>query len=404
MSVINTRASEASHKNIESNDEKKMSSFIGLYFILRTVNTMVSTSGVLSAMTNRGILAFMAIILAINLIIILPIVLKRNALIFILVEFIAVVVYFSSIIINQILITQIISRLFWTVCACIPLGICAISIRDKRQLYHIMLNTSYIMAAILSLLLLIRTSNEDYMMNFSNAMLYPCLFSINEYIAKKKVWHLLLNIYCIMTILLFGSRGAFLCIIVFVTLRLFMYIRRPYVKITFLCSLTIAVAYFDEIFKWGMGLLANIGITSRSILLLKDNITYIGSRDTIWQIAKEMVNERWLTGWGVVGELNKLDIYPHSIYLEIMIGFGVLLGGVILAALCVLVIRMLRIKEPYLMTLCLVFFSISTRLFISGTYLTSEAFFLFIFLAACRDKQISLTNESLKIDNEIQLV
>ena len=372
-----------------------LSLFVGFYFVFATVNSATQMSNLLPLAVTRSLYFLLAAILAIFLILSLPTVLKRKLFVFSLAELAAILTYLFSISTNPTLTSHIFSRAFWTICICIPLGTCVQAIGDKRILYSILLKASYIIAIFLTLLLF-APHNQTYMMAFSYSMLYPCLFTLNEFLERRKTKHLIFSIYCIMTILLFGSRGALLCTAVFIAVRLLISNRNPIKKFLYILIIVVVAFFIEQLLRLVMGYLTDMGLTSRSINLLQSDLTYVAGRTQIWEVASDMVRVRWMTGWGVVGELNWLNSYPHSIFWEIMIDFGVIIGGVLLVVLIYPIVRMLKIRNSYSLALCLVFFSTSTRLLVSGTYLTCDAFFIFIFLALSKEKGYNFSDRRIK--------
>jgi O-antigen ligase len=94
-----------------------------------------------------------------------------------------------------------------------------------------------------------------------------------------------------------------------------------------------------------------------------------------------MIKEKPFVGWGVGGEASLLGTYPHNIFLELCLNFGLILGGVLCIILVVSILATFFAsdgvnKDIFLIYLCTGF----VPLLISATYLTTQDFFSLVFI------------------------
>lgn len=379
-------------KNIKSieNDDKKISFFIISFYYCSILNLVIKT--ILPIPTSvypliSGI--FMAIIL-INLLKSIYIVIKRSAKVFILSELIALFVYCVSFLQNGSDINIIINKAFWTIGVCIPLGIYMYSIRNKEVFYSNIVKYSYGMTFILLLIMIFPNENLLYNMSFSYSLLIPIILHINELFNNYKTRNLILAICEIICILLYGSRGALLCIFIFIIIKLILRLKlnvKSFFILIIVSITSINVLYnFKKIGSRILLLLNEKGYYSRTLeLLFSGNISQGSGRDNLYIESLSMINEKPLFGFGVGGEFSRLGIYPHNIFLEILLNFGVIIGTACIVILFILTIKAIFYKESISKDLMIIYLCGGfIPLFLSGSYLESYNFFMFIFIVMAR--------------------
>ncbi|MCD8150498.1 MAG: O-antigen ligase family protein [Clostridiales bacterium] len=137
-------------------------------------------------------------------------------------------------------------------------------------------------------------------------------------------------------------------------------------------------------------LLSSIGVQSRFLTMLAEGtITTDTGRNQIWTTAIQMIKE-WPWGYGAMGSrhvLSKIIIagYPHSIVLEFLIDFGVVLGSIFLVVMAYHIIRMVFFnKQEAWRGLFLIFFSSACALFISMSFWSVSTFWCCLGLAVSK--------------------
>lgn len=323
------------------------------------------------------------------LIMVLPKAIKRYPAAFIITEGIGVLMYCISFIQNYENWSAVWERGFWTLGICIPMGFMAYSIIEKHILYITMLKTSYYMTALISLVFFFNwfSSPGTYNMSFSYSLLYPLLFHLNEFLNERKTIYLVLSLYQIFLILLYGSRGAVLCFSIFIIIKVVLSIKSIVWKTAIIglggIALVLFYVNFESIGNYVLRFFAQNGYYSRTIeSFFNGSILQSSGRTAIQDKSFDMIMQKPIVGWGVGGEVQLLDTYPHNIFIELLLNFGILLGGlacvwVVISVLQIFILKSGSIRDLVFIYLCAGFIP----LLLSSTYLKQYEVFIFTFLS-----------------------
>ncbi len=339
----------------EKNDQKisvaLMASFVILtiqYFILVYFN-LFSTSTVAGIQLLSKILVGAAFLYA------LPAVLRRGQLKLVTVYFFAIVIFLLHYAIFPENRTYIVGLLFSVFLISLPTFIYSLSIQDYSVLKVTMKKASYIVFGfgllIGALILSGKISLGAYSMPLSYYMLLPAIMFIDELLDKFSLRSLLFTILSLLIILVLGSRGAILCIAVFIVLKFFrLYQKQTYKKVLgyfgFVGILTGIFLFFPKIILYIYNGLLAYGINSRTLFLFLKDGFYLSGRDRIYEKMIDEIVAHPILGIGIAGDrLLFSDSYAHNLFLEILANFGLLMGGIILIVLIVILIRALRTKD-----------------------------------------------------------
>jgi O-antigen ligase len=283
---------------------------------------------------------------------------------------------------------------FWTFFVCIPIGICVYSIRNKEIFYDVFLKGTYLITAILSISMFFHFGDNAYNMFLSYSMLTPLLFHINEYFKKKKLFFIIISVYELLIILLYGSRGALLCLAVFILLKIVFGIKRILNKLAImlggLVSISLFALNYERIGNLILGILEKYGYYSRTLWsLFAGDITQLADRDNIWIQCIIMIKEKPIFGWGVGGEVrplsialsSRVDISPHNGALELMLNYGIPIGITLSIILVLSICRIFFVKNQYHKDLILIYYcSAIVPMVVGREYLTNPQFFILMFL------------------------
>jgi hypothetical protein len=216
-----------------------------------------------------------------------------------------------------------------------------------------------------------------YSMSFSYGMLFPVLVFLKEWIVKRNLIDLIGAITGLISIVLFGSRGALLCLIIFGVLY-WIFILGVKRKIIIFFTLLIFLIFIAFIWKDILEYLAALFPTSRTLELLSGGLLYINDRNSIWIEAIEYILKNPF-GYGPMADQYLLGEYSHNVVIELMITFGVIPG---IALLIFFMIKSMHIltnpieKENKL--IFMIFFSI-----VVGKLLFSSSFWYETYLWTC---------------------
>lgn len=256
-------------------------------------------------------------------------------------------------------------------------------INDYSALAESMKKNSYMYLLLLSFVYL-KKENFVYIMSHSYLMLIPTLIHITIFIQEKNIFkkmiHLLLVVYELYTILIIGSRGPLLAILVYsLTLGI---ILTKNLKTKIIVMALFAFAYY-AVFVNGENtyrVLRYIGVNSRSLMLIFTDRQYDSGRSALAQLGTELIQQKPWFGWGVAGDSQFMDGgYVHNLLLELKIDYGIVLGTMVYIFIYVGYFTAL-IKSKFtwivVMMICVGFIP----LFVSNSYLLSFDFILSVFM------------------------
>lgn len=219
---------------------------------------------------------------------------------------------------------------------CVPCALCAYWITDKNVFYNYMLRFSWLIfgADILSLL---GNTSTSYDMHFSYAMLFVLLIHLNEWFESGKNSYLLFSLLEITLILIFGSRGALVCFMVFVAFRIcfssMFASRKLMLIICIFIIICVLVIFSDSIITFLYDNLASKGYYVRTLRLLKEGqfVSHDSGRNELWDTTIALIKKHPFTGWGINGAVDYLlgQPYPHQLFLDLMLTFGIPFGSVV---------------------------------------------------------------------------
>ncbi len=195
---------------------------------------------------------------------------------------------------------------------------------------------------------------QDYGLNFGYRVVISLIFFLVLFVYNKKIIDLIFCIVSFLIVLLAGSRGAFVCIGSAVLLLYFFswkHIRNQkklFLRMIFLIILLIIIFHnYTFILNELIRLLEKSNISGRIIqMLLNGTITNDSGREGIYSIALEMIRHFKPFGYGFYGDRyvigrNYYWGYPHNLFLELLIQYGVILGGFLILILLFNIIRMI---------------------------------------------------------------
>ena len=282
----------------------------------------------------------------------------------------------------------LLKKMLWTFVYCIPLGCIwydvkslngALSMVDRATIYVSGMCFFYLVADYLGFSIL---SPSEYSMGLG----YAAFIAFMYHIMRLNKNYLYIVCCCIdfLVILLKGSRGPILWAVIFFLLLIMLRQKVVYnlaSKFAVFLGLVIGscVIFFKDIIRFIVDLLAAFDIHSRTLNLIAGKSFHLSGRDLVWQGALERIQDRVITGCG----LSYVDInpgpYPHNIVLEIILQYGVIVGGILLLILLLLIVNSLLKSSMEDAEIILLFFSVGfLPLLLSGTYSMWPTFWLFV--------------------------
>ena len=268
---------------------------------------------------------------------------------------------------------------------CVPLGIFAYNICDKEVLYSVLLKFS-LPVLVLLVLNLQGSQITNYDMHFSYMLLYVILFHISYILRKRKYIVIPIVLLEILMLLVYGSRGALICIVAFIVLKVLANVESNTKRVLYImAALIIAFLIQYSLDNYGTSLLyqaRELGFTSRSLRRILDGsvTSYDNARIYIWQNTMDLIKKSPISGYGIRGAVDYLHTsYPHQLFLDLWLSFGVIFGTMI-SFMILIPSRKVFIGEYSIRKeLIQIFFCISfVMLMVSGTVFTTYNFFIYM--------------------------
>ena len=386
--------------NNQTDKDKAMSHFICLYLIMNAFNSLLQDvygfKDTILSYVKTGITVFLMLVLLRT---VLKYTKKELKKLF-LWEFIGLFIYFWSFILGVSL--EVLSP--WaitTLTVCIPMAVTISNIKDKGILYKSLLNASWIILFIL-FLNMTGTSDKIYDMHFSYGLLLVILLHLNEAINNNKKILILFVILELLMLVLYGSRGAIICIGVYLALKIFSNVENKKKRtgyLVLLCSFGVIFYLFmnnyaETFYEW----LLQKGYYSRTLKLLFSNqfISHDSGRKVLWDSVLKLISEKPFLGWGIRGAIDEMGHpYPHNLFLDCWLTFGCFFGTILIALLVYPIYRVITVKKGIYKDLLQILFSISfVSLMFSGTFFTNYYYYMFMGLILSVDmigKRVLLT-------------
>ncbi len=286
---------------------------------------------------------------------------------------------------------SIITRFLWLFAFGIPLLSMFLNVKDTE---FMLLNTRgcvYVASSIV-LLMLVRRTIVGYSMSMGYALLYPTLLLIHMLIKKKNFLFAVMLAINALFIVSYGSRGPILCIGVFLIIYIFFGGDKSMEKKVFwilLCAIIgIGLLFqYKNVLRLLIRILEYGGIQSRSLGYFLERIHYTG-RELVWEAAIQHIKERPLLGWTVGVDISLLGFYPHQLFLEFLLHFGCIIGGVCSIYIVYLVLKnIIFCKKQDVLTLILCCYGF-VPLMLSSEYLVWPSFWAFLGICLRKKKRI----------------
>lgn len=377
-------------------EDMKISCFVIIFYFTQILNLTIKTILPIPESLYPKISMLFGIILFVSFFIAIVYVLKRSFILLFFSEIFWMGIFAISYLMDNAEPSLLLYNLVWVMFVCLPLGICVYSINNKEVLYNMFLKSSFGMTFILSLIFFFSPKDSYYNMSFSYALLVPTIFHINEWLKNGRKICLVFCLAEIIEIIIYGSRGTLVSIAFFFTLY-FLFNKKNLIKkisiIIIASFILIAICTnFDKIGSALLKYLSGKGFYSRTLtLLFSDQISYDSGRFEILKYYIDLIAQKPFIGWGVLGGWLEKGLGPHNMIIEILLAFGIIIGGIISLLLVLLQFRIFFIKDRYTHDLMAVYMSICIVLFlISGNYLQNFNLFIFLglILGSFKDKRL----------------
>lgn len=225
-------------------------------------------------------------------------------------------------------------------------------------------------------------NNSQYSMSFGYYALFPACIGI--YLYKKECSKLafILGIINAACIALSGSRGPILCFGIYIGYLFFFYGKLTFSKMICLVTSVPLCVFFQDIVGVLYVFFLEVGINSRTLYLLANNLSHSSGRTEIYQQCWDLIIANPLIGTGVASD-RAVHSYAHNLFLELWMDFGLVFGSFFLVVIALLILYAL-FRDNTNASFLVMFICIGiVPLMVSGSYLTSISFGLCMGVA-CR--------------------
>lgn len=367
-------------------DDRRLSWYVATYYVVDALNITIKHTLPLSDAAWRHTSSALLVFLAFLMLWTISPVLKRSLIPFAVTEGIVASLYGLSILQSNAESSLLLDTSFLTLGVCIPLAMYVYSIRDKKVFYSTMLKASYMVIITLTLVPIMAQEPMEttYSMSYSAVLLLPALFQMNEFFEKKRFINLTLSVLSCALILLYGARGPLLSIGALIGVKTLLggkaTLKRIVVAV-FGCTVAVLSAiYLGDISITINEMLQSKGIRSRTIMIFAKGASFESAeRNSLFRYYWQLVKQRPLGGWGLLGGWIKEGSGPHNMLLEFVLAFGLIVGGILCLLSIVAVVRAVTLRESANGALLTIYCAANaTMFFIAGDFLSKPNWFIFV--------------------------
>lgn len=214
-------------------------------------------------------------------------------------------------------------------------------------------------------------------------------------IHRKNALFWLIAPISLIVLMITGSRGAFLCVLVYLLLELLLS-KKTHIAVKLLFIVVAALIFFNmEFIMLEIDTaLKEYGYHSRTVeKFFEGTLQEDSGRGEIFKHSWQILWERPVTGYGMAGSMPVLferingikamgtqGTYSHNLFIELLMHFGVFLGGFICIWIVYhLVCAFFRSRNKNTYNILFLFAAlVLPKLMVTGTYLTESNFFIFL--------------------------
>ena len=320
----------------------------------------------------------------------------------------------------------------WTLVYFLPIGLAAYSIRNHAALYKMMYKYSFIISLCCSIIFVVHILDpfRSYDMTFGYTLLVPTLFHYSYFFSRnRKLWVLFVAIIETLMLLLYGSRGVFIAIAVFFVIRFYFLSQKKNNK----GIIVLVVGFVGVFFTYSGPKLLNDYLESKDIYsrtlmaFLDPDYDQTENRNEWWVAGFDLIEKNPILGYGLGGYYydfyNQMiandpskkyvfdpierDYYKavptyggcHSGFLELLIFFGVFIGGPLACWLLLSIFKIKRRSNRDIIELFIIFYSIYIipNMIVSSGFHYKPGCAIYIFLLLSYIKR--LKNRENNVDN-----
>lgn len=295
---------------------------------------------------------------------------------------------------NRLFLTEFFTQLF--LLGTIPMIMITAAIKDWDRLYASLKPAAMIVIICAVLYLPIRSRGQVAIgyMGFSYQIMFSVVYMTILSLREKGVVNIVFAVAGGFSILALGARGPLVgllfSVVIYMLANFKVNAKSVMATLSALFAGILLWAKFSDILFMAENLMSRIGISSRTLTyIIQEDFFNSTGRTEFWRITIQAINNRLLFGYGMGGDRYVLyqmygkGRYAHNVFLELLVQYGVFLGGLFVLTILYFVIKNIISKQRDglfyigLISIC------STglfQLFFSKSYMLEPMFFIMLIL------------------------
>lgn len=263
-----------------------------------------------------------------------------------------------------------------------PLTICFTSVKNFDLVMRVLRKMSIVLVIIPTLTLIARFilgSEYNGRMFASYALVFPFVLLISKYMKTKKRLTLLLLFFEYFILLFFGSRGAVICVTIYIIINIYQNTNIKKFIIYLILAVTV-ILFFDELIK----ILQSMNINSRTLqIYISDGYNGLvesRGRTELQDYYFTLIQNKPILGYGITGAWPSMGEYPHNVFIELLMSFGIPIGVLISSLYVFEIVKSIKRSNDSFCELRQIIAINTFSLMFSGTFLTNEFWYVFLAL------------------------
>lgn len=269
---------------------------------------------------------------------------------------------------------------------CFPLTLFALTLRRWDYLFNYFVKASYV-AAIFSTITyltgILSFDDTQYSMGFSYSSVVFFILLLDNFLLSRKILSLIFSLPLVFVIVVYGSRGALACILMYLLIhmyRMLFYSKKKLQPSIFISVLILGLLSRKVLLQLLLNITSKFGSYSRTLVTL-DSGNFIESdgRRLIYSRVWEAFKQEPFKVRGINADYALTGIYSHNFILELLYEFGLIIGLLIVTYIFIISIKIVcaknfNIKRRIMFVFLSVWFP---QLLLSNTIWVSPFFWLF---------------------------
>ena len=223
-------------------------------------------------------------------------------------------------------------------------------------------------------------------MSFSYYLLPFVIIRFYTLISSFSIRNLLYFAVAVVTLVLTGTRGPFLCLIIGIILFMLFYQQKRSTKVIWTFILIGFVIFlfsdaFISMLERINSFLLNYNIENRIIeKFLEEEMLNSSGREHIIASVINAIKQKPILGSGILSDRVKFGTYAHNFFYELLLHFGCIVGLIIFSVVTIMVFKAVygSSNSSYKTIAILCVSCIYVKLFVSGSYIEEPIFFLML--------------------------